>query len=57
MEEKYERFHLDLDAYHKQAQTGPCFVCQIAAKNPEYPADIVYEDDTAIAFLDKLLAS
>lgn len=53
MEEKNERFCLDLDAYHKQAQTGPCFVCQIVAENPEYPAHIVYEDDIAIAFLDK----
>lgn len=34
-------------------QTGPCFICQIVARNPDYPAHIVYEDDIAIAFLDK----
>jgi diadenosine tetraphosphate (Ap4A) HIT family hydrolase len=34
-------------------QTGPCFICQIVARKPDYPAHIVYEDDIAIAFLDK----
>ena len=49
----FERFKLDLDAYHHRAQTGPCFICEIVARNPDYPAHIVYEDDVAIAFLDK----
>jgi diadenosine tetraphosphate (Ap4A) HIT family hydrolase len=48
-----ERFNLDLDAYHRSVQTGPCFICQIVARNPEYPAHIVYEDTVAIAFLDR----
>lgn len=49
----FERFKMDADAYHRQAQTGPCFICQIVARNPEYPAHIVYEDEVAIAILDK----
>ena len=49
----FERFKLDLDALHQRARSGPCFVCQIVARNPEYPAHIVFEDDVAIAFLDK----
>lgn len=49
----FERFKVDLDAFHHQAQTGPCFICQIVARNPEYPAHIVYEDDVTIAFLNK----
>lgn len=49
----FKRFKLDLEAYHHRAQTGPCFICQIVARNPDYPAHIVYEDDSAIAFLDK----
>ena len=36
-----------------KAQTGPCFICEIVARNPGYPAHIVYEDAVAIAFLDK----
>ena len=48
-----DRFKLDSDAYHDQAQTGPCFICQIVDRHPDYPAHIVYEDDVAIAFLDK----
>ena len=48
-----DRSKLDPDAYHHRAQTGPCFICEIVARNPEYPAHIVYEDDEAVAFLDK----
>ena len=40
----FERFKVDLDAFHHRAQTGPCFICQIVARNPEYPAHIAYED-------------
>ena len=49
----YERYQIDADAYHHRAQTGPCFICEIVAGNPDYPAHIVYEDETTIAFLDK----
>lgn len=49
----FERYKIDVEAYHHRAQTGPCFICEIVARNPDYPAHIVYEDDTAIAFLDK----
>ena len=34
-------------------QTGPCFVCQIVAKNSQSPAHVIYEDENSIAFLDK----
>jgi diadenosine tetraphosphate (Ap4A) HIT family hydrolase len=50
---KYERYQLDMDAYNKRVQTRPCFICEIVAKNPEYPTHIVYEDDKLIVFLDK----
>lgn len=49
----FERYQIDVEAYHRQAQTGPCFICEIVARNPDYPAHIVYEDDKTIAFLDK----
>ena len=43
----------DLDAYIHDIQTKPCFICEIVSGNPEYPHHIVYEDDIAIAFLNK----
>lgn len=43
----------DFRAYVDEIQTKPCFLCQIAAKNPEYRHHIVYEDEFAIAFLNK----
>jgi diadenosine tetraphosphate (Ap4A) HIT family hydrolase len=49
----YERYEVDWAAYHQRARTGPCFICQIIAGDPEFPADLVYEDEIAIAFLDK----
>lgn len=48
-----ERYQIDWDAYHHRCQTGPCFICEIVAGNPDYPAHIVYQDDMVIAFLDK----
>lgn len=50
---KYERYQLDMDAYNKRSQTGPCFICEIVAKNPQYSTHIGFEDDKLIAFLDK----
>lgn len=49
----FERYEIDWDAYHQRAQTGACFICGIVARNPDFPAHIVYEDDRAIVFLNK----
>ncbi len=50
----FERYVPDLDAYHERARTGPCFVCRIVARDPGFPAHhVVYEDDDAIAFLNR----
>ena len=49
----YERYQIDWEAYHHRCQTGPCFICEIIAGNPDYPADLIYADDQAIVFLDK----
>ena len=48
-----ERYTMDWKAYHQRARTGPCFVCQIVSRHTDFPAHIIYEDDVAIAFLDK----
>lgn len=49
----FERYYPDMDALHHGFRTGPCFVCQIGARDPRFPTHIVYEDDRYIAFLDK----
>ena len=52
MEERFERYLPDLDAYHRRAQGGPCFVCAIVAGDPEFSGHpTVYEDEKIIAFL------
>ncbi len=52
MEERFERYHPDLDAYHRRARSGPCFVCAIVAGDPGFPGHpIVYEDEKVIGFL------
>lgn len=49
---KVERYRPDLDAYHRRAQCGPCFVCAIVAGDPGFPGHpVVYQDELAIAFL------
>ncbi|MBA2618984.1 MAG: HIT family protein [Rubrobacter sp.] len=49
-----ERYLPDLDAYHGWARTGPCFVCGIVARDPDFPDHhVVYEDDDAIAFFNR----
>ena len=52
MEERFERYHPDMEALHRKFRTQPCFVCRILAAENERPQHIVYEDDRAIAFLD-----
>jgi diadenosine tetraphosphate (Ap4A) HIT family hydrolase len=47
------RFLPDTQAYNTHIQNGPCFICQIIGNNPDYPHHIVYEDDVAIAFLNR----
>lgn len=51
----FQRQPFDLESYIQRAQTGPCFICEIVARNPnpQYTNYIVYEDDAAIAFLNK----
>ena len=48
----FERYQPDLDAYVRRVRTGPCFVCAILARDPEFlDHHIFYEDEDAIAFL------
>ncbi len=49
----FERELIDLEAYDRMCQSRPCFICGIVDRHPDYPAHIIYEDEVAIAFLDK----
>lgn len=49
----HQRHSLDIDAYVRRSQRGPCFICEIVAGNPRYRHHVVYEDDVTIVFLNK----
>jgi histidine triad (HIT) family protein len=51
MEERFERYHPDMEAFHRGMRTKPCFVCEIVAGSNERPQHFLYEDDGAVAFL------
>jgi diadenosine tetraphosphate (Ap4A) HIT family hydrolase len=42
---------IDATAYERCSREGPCFVCETLAGNPDYPGDLVWADDDAVAFL------
>jgi diadenosine tetraphosphate (Ap4A) HIT family hydrolase len=48
-----QRQPFDLQAYLHDIQTKPCFICEMLAGNPAYAHEIVYEDDIALAFLNR----
>ena len=52
MEERFERYHPDMEAFHHGMRTRPCFVCEIVAGTNELTQHFVCEDDEAVAFLD-----
>ncbi len=43
----------DFEAYVQQITTSPCFICELIAGNPAYRHHMIYEDDTAVVFLNK----
>jgi len=49
----YAKAPFDLDAYVRRITAGPCFICRLVAGDPSYAHHVVYEDDAAIAFLNK----
>ena len=48
-----QRQPFDLKTYIRDIQTRPCFIYEIVAGNPAYTHEIIYQDDAAIAFLNK----
>jgi len=43
---------VDFEAVRRQLG-GRCFICELLAGNPEYRHHVVYEDDVAVAFLNR----
>ncbi len=37
----------------RRALGGRCFICEMLAGNPDYQHRVIYEDDTAVAFLNR----
>ena len=46
------RRRIDFDAVQRELG-GRCFVCELLAGNPEFAHHVVYEDEQAIAFLQR----
>jgi diadenosine tetraphosphate (Ap4A) HIT family hydrolase len=46
------RRRIDFEAVRRELG-GRCFVCELLAGNPDYAHHVVYEDETAIAFLER----
>jgi histidine triad (HIT) family protein len=48
-----EREKFDLAEYLEGVRTRPCFICGLVASDPAFAHHVVYEDDFAIAFLNR----
>jgi diadenosine tetraphosphate (Ap4A) HIT family hydrolase len=46
------RRRIDFEAVRREL-AGRCFICELIAGNPEYAHRVVYEDERAIAFLQR----
>ena len=44
---------MDMEAYVRRSRMGPCFICAIIERNPDYFNYIVHESEEAIVFLNK----
>lgn len=43
----------DEEAYVARITTGPCFICEMLAGNPDYAHHVIYQDEDAVVFLNK----
>lgn len=48
-----ERQRFDVDSYLARVRTRPCFICGLVAGDPDVAHHVVFEDDFAIAFLNR----
>ena len=52
MEERFERYHPDMEVMHHGFRTEPCFVCRMVEGDVRFPENIIHEDDRTLVFLD-----
>jgi diadenosine tetraphosphate (Ap4A) HIT family hydrolase len=52
VEERFGRYHPDMDALHQEFRTGPCFLCGLASGNIRFPENVIREDSRTLVFLD-----
>jgi len=52
LEERFERYHPDMEAMHRGFRTGPCFVCGMANGNTRFLENVIREDEGLFVFLD-----
>jgi histidine triad (HIT) family protein len=48
-----ERRRFDVDRYLSEVRARPCFICGLVSGDPDFAHHVVFEDDFAIAFLNK----
>lgn len=51
--EPIEYQSMDVEEYINKTRSGPCFICEMLAGNPDYRHHVVYEDKKIVAFLNK----
>ena len=44
---------IDINSYIERITSGRCFICEMQVGNPDYRHHIIYEDETAVVFLNK----
>jgi diadenosine tetraphosphate (Ap4A) HIT family hydrolase len=52
LEERFERYHPDMEAMHHGFRTEPCFVCRMVTGDIRLPENVIHEDEHALVFLD-----
>jgi diadenosine tetraphosphate (Ap4A) HIT family hydrolase len=52
LEERFERYHPDMEAMHRGFRTKPCFVCEMVNGNVLSPENVIREDEQTLVFLD-----
>jgi hypothetical protein len=48
-----ERRRVDFDEVVYRRLAGRCFICELVRGNPEFRHHVVYEDEHAVAFLQR----
>lgn len=49
----FKRQAFDINAYLRQCETDPCFICEMVSRNSKEQYRIIYENESTIVFLNK----